>query len=139
MGSGTKKALRKYLVMSEWVEQCWVCSRCSADVCGWDRGLPAGGGPGMPPAQIQVLSPLVSSAARGRGQLPAQPGETGRWKVGGEPATQLPSVSSWRPAEPPPPSSRCKSYSSCWQRSRRRRRVWDGRWRVCRAGCPCWR
>ncbi|KAM5231335.1 ankyrin repeat domain-containing protein 24 isoform 10-T10 [Hipposideros larvatus] len=34
---------------------------------------------------------------------------------------------------------RCKSCSSCWRRSRRRRRVWDGRWKVCRADCPCWR
>ncbi|XP_070321068.1 ankyrin repeat domain-containing protein 24 isoform X12 [Odocoileus virginianus] len=34
---------------------------------------------------------------------------------------------------------RSKSYSSFWLRSRRRRRAWAERWRVCRAGCPFWR
>ncbi|XP_043322159.1 ankyrin repeat domain-containing protein 24 isoform X11 [Cervus canadensis] len=34
---------------------------------------------------------------------------------------------------------RSKSYSSFWPRSRRRRRAWAERWRVCRVGCPFWR
>ncbi|XP_045846689.1 ankyrin repeat domain-containing protein 24 isoform X12 [Meles meles] len=44
-----------------------------------------------------------------------------------------------RPAPSTAWRDRCKSCSSCWRRSRRRRRAWGGRWRVCRAGCPCWR
>ncbi|XP_070230011.1 ankyrin repeat domain-containing protein 24 isoform X3 [Bos mutus] len=44
-----------------------------------------------------------------------------------------------RPAPSTAWRDRSKSYSSCWPRSRRRRRAWAGRWRVCRAGCPFWR
>ncbi|XP_047633444.1 ankyrin repeat domain-containing protein 24 isoform X1 [Phacochoerus africanus] len=44
-----------------------------------------------------------------------------------------------RPAPSTAWRDRCKSYSSCWWRSRRRRRVWDGKWKVCRVGSPCWR
>ncbi|XP_046300047.1 ankyrin repeat domain-containing protein 24 isoform X5 [Marmota monax] len=44
-----------------------------------------------------------------------------------------------RPARSTACRDRCKSCSSCWRRSRRRRRAWAERWKVCRAGCPCWR
>lgn len=61
--------------------RCWVHSGCTADVCGGDRGLLRRWGGDDPQPRFQPGPPFFPSAARGRGQLPPQPGETGRWQV----------------------------------------------------------
>lgn len=91
-----------------------MCSRCTADNCGWNRGLQAGDGVGRSLAQTQALSPLFSSAARGRSQFPSQPGETGRGKVGGELAPSCPVFlpGDWLSLHCPPPGARTTAAAS---------------------------
>lgn len=57
-----------------------MCSGSSEGIGAWDGGSLSRREPGRPssPYPSPVPSPLLLSAARGGGQLPPQPGETGR-------------------------------------------------------------
>lgn len=103
--------------------------------CGWDRGLLSEASQPrskprlvffcqLPEAEASSLRSLERQVGRGSGE--SQPS-----------AARCFLREAGRTLHRPPP--RCKSCSSCWQRSRRRKTVWDGRWKACRAGCPCWR
>ena len=101
-GSDTQKTL----VMSQGAEQGAghaVGAPPMTSVVG--KGGYYGGGGDNPQPRFKPCLPFFPSAARGRGQLPPQPGETGRWQVRREPAPQQPMFPPrvWLSSPLPPP------------------------------------